>query len=315
MSDPAVSVLLPVYNDMTSIAEALDSILQQTFDDYEIIVVDDGSTDGTEALLSQYSDNDLVRIVSHEKNLGLPAALNTGIDAAMGAFIARQDSDDRSLPERLAAQYQYLRENPTVALVATGVEVIDNKGKVNGSFVPPKNPAAKFHRANPIVHGSVMFRRDIIEQSGCYDEFFKHCQDYELWVRLSRSGAEIHRIPEMLYQLRREDGSMSVHDRKEYSLYAALARLPATEKQRLKEVARTEGLLAVQSHLSRNELANLNYRLTRAHIDHRKRIGAIRSAIQALRANPLALRTYAHLSLACVPMWASQFIINRLDGR
>lgn len=315
MANPAVSVLLPVYNDVDSIGEALDSILRQTFDDYEVIVVDDGSTDGTAALLSKYSNNDLIRVISHEENLGLPAALNTGIDAAMGAFIARQDSDDRSQPERLAAQHRYLLENPTVALVATGVKVIDGAGNVSGSFVPPENPATKFHRANPIVHGSVMFRREPIEQVGYYDDFFKYCQDYELWMRLSRSGGEIHRIPEILYQLRRESGSMSVQDRKEYSLYAALARLPATEKQRLKEVARTEGIFAIQSYLSRSELANLNYRLTRAHIDHRQRSGAIRSAIQALRADPLALRTYAHLFLACVPMWASQFIISRLDGR
>jgi glycosyltransferase involved in cell wall biosynthesis len=114
MSKAEISVLLPVYNDEDTIGDALESVLNQTFDRYEVIVVDDGSTDRSADIVREYTDDASVRMVSHEANQGLPAALNTGLKTAEGKFVARQDADDISCPDRFETQYEYLTANPEV---------------------------------------------------------------------------------------------------------------------------------------------------------------------------------------------------------
>jgi glycosyltransferase involved in cell wall biosynthesis len=126
---PLVSVLLPVYNDASTVAPALDSVLAREFGSFEVIVINGGSTDDTRKQLRPYVDDDCVIIIHHDRNKGLPSAFNTGIRRATGSYLMRQDADDRSLPGRMRRQYEYLGSHPDMALLGTGAEVIDSKGE------------------------------------------------------------------------------------------------------------------------------------------------------------------------------------------
>lgn len=315
MVAPKVSVVLPVYNDANSVEEAITSVLKQSFDEYEIIVVDDGSTDGTAEVLKKYAERQQVTTIAHESNQGLPVALNTGIEAARGKLIARQDADDRSLPERLKRQYEYFDANPNVDLLATGVEVIDEEGRIRDVFDPPEQPAETFETANSIVHGSIMVRREVVEAVGGYDPFFKYCQDYDLWVRLAHAGYNIRGLGEPLYQLRRESTIPSVSDRAEYSLYGLIARTDNDTKERLKDTARNEGLHEVLSAAPADERANHYYRLSRANVDIACRNEALSAAISALKCAPLNRRSYQHLALSLAPLSVGQWLLSRVNGR
>lgn len=316
MSAPSVSVVLPVYNDMDSVGDAIESVLAQTFDDYELVIVNDGSTDETAAVLDTYRDRRLVSVVEHESNQGLPAALNTGIETAEGEIIARQDSDDKSLPGRLQRQYEFLDTERGVDLVATGAEVIDEHGAVINSFSPPKWPAKTFDTANSIVHGSVMFRCDAVESIGGYDEFFKYCQDYDLWVRMASAGYTLRGLSAQLYQLRRDSTTPTVEDRSEYSLYALIARATDPDtKTHLKRLARREGLQTVLSAAAPSERAKHYRRLCRANIDAGRRDEALSMAVDAFKCTPLNRQSYQHLALAAAPRPAAQWLLSQIDGR
>jgi hypothetical protein len=316
MSNPDVSVILPVYNDADTVGNALESVLYQTFDDYEVVVVDDGSTDDSAAVVrDRIQSSDPVRLVEHERNRGLPAALNTGLEAIEGQFAARQDADDKSLPERLSTQFEYLSARPNVGVLATGVEVVDANGHVTGSFAPPTDPTTVLDRGNPIVHGSIMARRDALLSVGGYDEFFKYCQDYDLWNRLARAEYELRAIPDRLYRLQREQGSLTIAQRQTYATYAAMARAPPAETERLKKIADEEGINALIPHLDPRERAKIHRRLVQANVEYGQRLGALRAALQAVVENPLGIRSYAHLALALAPLRLSKTIVKQVQGR
>lgn len=316
MPNPSVSVVLPVYNDADSVSDAIESVLAQTFDDYELVIVNDGSTDETATVLDTCRDHELVSVVKHESNRGLPAALNTGIETAKSELIARQDSDDRSLPGRLQRQYEFLDTEHGVDLVATGAEVIDEHGAVIDSFNPPKWPAKTFDTANSIVHGSGMFRRDAVESVGGYDGFFKYCQDYDLWVRMASAGYSLRGLSAQLYQLRRDSTTPTVEDRTEYSLYALIARATDPDtKTHLKRLARRDGLQTVLSAAAPSERANHYRRLCRANIDAGRRNEALTMAVEAFKCTPLNQQSYQHLVLAAAPLPIARWLLSQVDGR
>jgi len=179
---PRVTVLMSVFNGAAYLREAIDSILAQTFTDFELLIVDDGSTDETPAILHSYADPRM-RVLTNERNLGLTASLNRGLREARGEWIARQDADDRSHPDRLRRQLEHLDAHPEVMLLGTHARLIDARGRVTGTLRKPVTRtgiawASVFH--NPFIHSSVMFRRGI----GTYDESYPFNQDFELWSRL-----------------------------------------------------------------------------------------------------------------------------------
>ena len=184
MNNPTISVIMSVYNGEKYLHEAISSILNQTYKDFEYIIVDDGSTDGTKHILSFFSDS---RIKIFEKNHeGLVSALNFAMQQSSGEYIARMDADDISKPDRLEKQLQFMRIN-NLALCGSRVETIDQANNKTGNYhFPPigLNNArvyAFFH--NPFIHPSVMFRKDIVLRAGGYRHFV-HIEDYELWTRI-----------------------------------------------------------------------------------------------------------------------------------
>ena len=200
---PRVSVLMSVYNGECYLRDAVDSILSQTFTDFEFIIVDDGSTDGTVQILDSYSDPRIVRI-NNEKNLGLAASLNIGIDRAQGEYIARMDADDVSLPTRLLEQIRYLEKVNTVGVLGTPVVFIDEDGvRIAESEQPPDHNRSVWTLifGNPFIHPTIMARRILLTQVGGY-RLNGPAQDRELWIRLIRNTRYANLCdPLLLYRL------------------------------------------------------------------------------------------------------------------
>jgi len=210
MTPPKVSVLMPVYNGERYVREALESILAQTFTDYEFIIVDDGSTDGTPFILAEYARQDpRIVLLTNGANRGLVATLNRGLEAARGQYIARMDADDVSLPERLARQVAYLDQHPEVGVLGTNVAYIDSEGRfLNGGR--PKDPQPLSPTLLQwlllwrcaIYHPTVMLRRSILAETGlAYDPAFRHAEDRDLWTRLAPYTL-IASLPEVLVYYR-----------------------------------------------------------------------------------------------------------------
>ncbi|MDJ0799829.1 MAG: glycosyltransferase [Calothrix sp. MO_167.B12] len=208
---PKVTVLTAVYNGESYLREAIDSILAQTFPDFEFLIINDGSTDSTQEII-QFYDDPRIRLINNEYNLGLTRSLNKGLELAKGEFIARQDADDISEPERLAKQVAFLETHPEVALVGTWYKDIDPQGNLIGECNLPCDCTQirwdiLFYC--PFVHSAVMFRKHTIaEQIGFYDEAFSYAQDYDLWWRISRR-LQVANINEYLMKLRINPSSMT----------------------------------------------------------------------------------------------------------
>lgn len=198
---PAVSVLLPVYNGETYLAEAIESILNQEFRDFELLVLDDGSTDQSMDIVRSFTDG-RIRLIRSNRNNGLVATLNLGIELSQGAFIARMDADDVSLPHRLGLQHDYLNRHPDIAMCGGAVKVMGTEEM----WIQPQDPeevkCSLLFRCC-IAHPTVMIRRESLTTTGMfYDPRFKHAEDYELWVRLSRRTLITNlRIPLIRYRL------------------------------------------------------------------------------------------------------------------
>lgn len=206
-----ISVLLPVYNGAPYIREALDSILAQDHPSFEVIVINDGSTDDTAAILAQYTDPRL-RII-HQQNAGLAVTLHRGVELAQGEFVARQDADDISLPGRLSLQHQFLVERPDFGLVGTWSRImVDGVVTERRHTHPTTNGELQMWQVfdNFFVHTAVMFRKDVALQAGNYPLEPEHYppEDFYLWSRIARIS-RVGNIGQELVVYREVPGSIS----------------------------------------------------------------------------------------------------------
>ena len=209
---PDVTVLMPVRNGERYLRASVDSILAQSFSNFELVIVDDGSTDGTASILASYADP-RIRVVKHDRTEGLSAALNHGLACARGALVARQDADDLSSPDRLGRQWAYLSAHPDVALLGSQAWAINADGRaltpIDRSL---EDPSIRWYALfdNAFVHSSVMFRRDVVwdELHGYDAEWAPVSEDYELWGRLMRSHG-VANMPERLVTYRVHGVSMT----------------------------------------------------------------------------------------------------------
>jgi len=199
--NPMVSVLMSVYNGERYLREAVESILDQTFSDFEFIIVDDCSTDSTPEILKEYAEQDKrIRLMRSTRRLGLTRSLNRGIQATCGRYLARQDADDISLPGRLALQVSFLEEHPEVGVLGTWVANIDERGQPTSIWQPPTSPTLvrwTMLFSNPLAHPSVMMRRSLVEGGMAYRPEILYGQDYDLWARLSVK-TQLANLPEFL---------------------------------------------------------------------------------------------------------------------
>jgi hypothetical protein len=211
LSQPRVSVVLPVYNGAADVRRAIDSILSQTFRDLELIVIDDGSTDATPRILDEIADP-RVRVF-HQRNCGLPETLNRAIALCRGYYVARQDHDDLSLPTRLERQVTFMDAHTDCGLLGTRAEIhVGDVASGRAIDHPLHHPALCFELLfdTPFVHSSVMVRKAVFDAVGGYstDPARQPPEDYELWPRIARRF-QVANLPERLHIYREVPGSLS----------------------------------------------------------------------------------------------------------
>ncbi|MBI3986700.1 MAG: glycosyltransferase [Lentisphaerae bacterium] len=258
---PPVTIIMSVYNGAQYLREAVDVILRQTFRDFEFLIVNDGSTDASAAILESFHDP-RIRTIHNAANRGLTASLNIALRQARGVYIARQDADDISYPDRLAHQVEFLSTHDSVAAVGTRFHIqvsprpLEESGRPLPAAIatlqagPPLLNTLPTHphiiqysmmRNNMFCHGSVMFRRAGVESIGGYHEHFFVGQDYDLWLRLAEIG-DLANLPTADYFWRQQPEQISVRRRAEHNAVRA-------EIQRLAWQRQADGIDALQRRL------------------------------------------------------------------
>lgn len=297
-----VSVLLCVRNGIPYLAEAIDSILTQTYRDLELIVVDDASTDTTPALLAELRDPRVV-LVRNEVNLGLTASLNVALARASGELVARQDADDRSLPLRLERQVALLDERPAVVLCATWARLVDEGGKpvpVRRRRPDPSALRTLVPRSNPFVHGSILFRAEPVRALGGYRTAFRFAQDYDLYLRLLHEH-ELALLPEELYEFRFAVSGTSATNLRDQAAYAEVARRLYAERQRTgSDTLSSGGAIEPLLDTARRDVDTPAFgrQLARYRLSAGDRRGARAALLGVLRRRPLDLHAWALLGVS-----------------
>ena len=203
---PKISVLMSVLNGREFLRPAVESILNQSFTDFEFIVIDNASRDDTAPILDSYADPRIVR-VHNEQTVSLTKSLNKGLRIARGDYVARLDADDVAAPARFLRQASFLDVHPDVLLVGTHARTIDERGQVIGRFASPADPGDLYDAlaySNPFLHSSVMFRRIPAIELGGYPETYVYAQDLALWLKLAQRG-RFGMISELLIDLREHE--------------------------------------------------------------------------------------------------------------
>lgn len=203
MEKPLVTVFIPVYNCEDYIAGSLESILNQTYDNLEVLLVDDGSTDNSVDVIKTYKD-DRIRLVSNEKNMGIPYTRNVGLREARGKYMVIMDSDDISVPERVETQVNYLEENPEIDAAGSFYYRVQNnfRRKIRRKYTKPDAVKIYLMFFNPLANPSTAVRKSTVEQYNLqYNLDYFVAQDYEFWIQLSKVG-NISIIPEFLLEYR-----------------------------------------------------------------------------------------------------------------
>ncbi|MFG0333991.1 MAG: glycosyltransferase family 2 protein [Maioricimonas sp. JB049] len=304
MTLPRISVVMGVYNARKTVRAAVDSLLGQTFEDFELIIVDDGSNDGTSEILAKAAKEDRRIRIIRQTNAGLTRALSRGCDAATGMYLARQDADDVSFADRFRLQVAALESEPSAVLATCWVEDRTSDGVLLDVWREREHTVrldcgevrSTFGIA---AHGSVLMRRDVLQAVGGYRNCFYYAQDSDLWLRMAEAGS-LCVVPEVLY--RRISGLNCISSRYG-SLQSRFYRL-AEECFRARQAGRDETPLLEQarqlsehSHARRNEPVSRRDRATSlkllaSRLSDRDATGANRYLLAALKTDPLNLRSW-----------------------
>ncbi|KQM18682.1 glycosyltransferase [Novosphingobium sp. Leaf2] len=236
MPTPAISVAMSVYNGERFLAAAIESVLAQDFTDFEFLILDDGSTDATAAIVRGYAANDArIRPIVRE-NRGLVASLNELIDAARAPIVARMDADDICRADRFGKQLRFLSENPDYGVVGSwtaDIDAFDKPYHITGKDHPPTHEAflEAIENGWPLLcHPAAMFRKDVVQSVGGYHGAFRHCEDYDLWLRLA-SVTRLASIPERLLRYRHYPNQVSSRHATEQQIGAAVSYLAYRERR------------------------------------------------------------------------------------
>jgi len=217
IKNPKISVIMSVYNGEHYLAQAIESILNQTFQDFEFIIINDGSTDRSEEIIKSYDDDRIILI--NQQHKGLIYSLNYGLQKAKAKYIARMDGDDISLPDRLAIQLSFMEKHDDIGVLGTGCQFIDHLGFLTGEKLNRQgehfeilNSILKAKGYVSIIHPTVMIRKDLLLRVGGYNERFPVCEDVDLFLRIAKIS-KLHVIPDMLLLYRLHQESVSVTKR------------------------------------------------------------------------------------------------------
>lgn len=237
MPVPTISVLMPVYNGEKYLIEAIESILNQTYTDFEFIIINDGSSDNSELILRNLLKRDPRIQVISRGNRGLTASLNEGLGYVQGKYIARMDADDVAFPERFVQQITFLEHNPNYVAVGSRVLLIDSEGLPIRPFAQQTNheeidAAHMDGKGGAIVHPAVMLRRDALQKIGNYREAMEPAEDLDLFLRLAEIG-KLANLPEMLLKYRMQVNSIGHTRRQEQKKAADNALIEAYRRRQI----------------------------------------------------------------------------------
>ena len=214
MSEIRITVLMPAFNAEKYIAEAILSVLGQSYTDFELLIINDGSTDGTSTIVRQFTDS-RIRLIELPRQ-GISVALNTGLKEAKGYYIARFDADDICLPERLQKQLEFLDKNPDYVLVGCEVEYITEAGEHLFNFqcsaYTHEDIMRQLYVYCPFIHSGVMFRKEMVLRAGSYSPEAHNFEDYLLWIQLAKYGKYCN-LPERLIKVRFNPASVTMDEK------------------------------------------------------------------------------------------------------
>ncbi|MCP4264283.1 MAG: glycosyltransferase [Candidatus Brocadiaceae bacterium] len=216
MSNPEISVVMSVYEETKELLiPAIESILGQTYNNLEFLVIVDNPDYKYKNILDQFCEDDQrVKLICNRTNIGLTKSLNNAVKIARGKYVARQDADDISLPQRLECQYKFLKENPMYSIVGTNIRFVDSDGKLIRKISWHKSRGridkTMLFKKNRLVHGTVLMNKDDLISVGNYNGNLRYGQDYELWLRFLRNNKKIFILNSHLYYLRQHQKSVTV---------------------------------------------------------------------------------------------------------
>jgi len=225
---PAISAVLSVYNGEAYLREAVESILAQTFADFELIAINDGSTDGSGAILRELAAHDARIVLIERPNGGISSALNEGIQRARAPLIARLDADDVALPERFALQLARMKAEPALGVLGSFVRIMNKTGctiRIADYPVTPTETARFLEHGCPVAHSAVMMRKDVVIKAGGYRAAFAHGEDYDLWVRVGELGYAIANLRQILVNYRLHGANVSILQQEAMVLGGIVVRL------------------------------------------------------------------------------------------
>ena len=239
MTKPSVSVLLPVFNAEHFLKEAINSVLEQTYRDFELIIIDDGSRDGSSAIIKSFHDRRII-FRGHDKNMGIVSTLNEGLNLSRGKYIVRMDADDISLPSRIMMQVRFMETHPKVGICGTWIEVFGANQYIWSPPVSHDEIKVKLFAESALAHPSVCIRRDILQKySLSYDPTFQYVEDYHLWVKMSRV-TKLANIPRVLLKYR-------IHP-------SQIGRLQSLTQSKSTEIIKIDLLKELNSNVTRKDL-------------------------------------------------------------
>ena len=202
--NPKITVLMSVYNDEKYLQNSIDSILRQSFREFEFLIFEDASTDKSREILERYSKEDKrIRLILNDVNMGLSVNLAKGVQIAKGAYIARMDADDIAFSNRLKLQYDYIYNNEIDILGSYVIDIDADNKEIGTRKVPISHEnIAKLIWSCPMIHPTVIFRKDAVLRAGSYNKNLRRRQDYELWFRCLKANLKFENIPEPLLYYR-----------------------------------------------------------------------------------------------------------------
>ena len=280
---PRVSVVMTIYNAAAFLKEAIDSVVNQRFQEWELIAIENGSTDASPTILASYHDS-RIKTFSLTENIGRTPALRYGVDSAQGEFIAILDADDLAHPDRLERQVRYLDQNAGLGLVGTWAEEIDSEGELLGTLQPPTDARELLDllgSSNPFVHSAVMYRSELAKRVGGYPKDISYAQDYSLILGIAQCS-EVGMIGSVLCKLRSSAASMTSDP--------VLRLVRAQEELHLlRQAARTLALSHVAERRNRHRQAVAKLKIGVALIRALHVTEGMRHILSALFTNPRAL--------------------------
>jgi glycosyltransferase involved in cell wall biosynthesis len=297
---------MAVYNEAQYISTAIESILKQTFEDFEFLIIDDGSSDKTPEIIKYYAERDSrIRHLVNETNKGLPTSLNRGIEAANGEYIARMDADDRSLPERFERQVEFLETNSDVHVVGCNVRVIGVNGEYFGDREFPqdgRDPDTLQQEGPQVAHPSVMMRRTSVRAVDGYRTAFKYAQDLDLWIRMARKyGPQfLYVLPKRMFEYRISPKKFRRDQIKK--IYAEYAGEPDRKGTTLDERI-AQSVRKIEGDQNQSKMKSMyQYTAGRLLLDQGQRLQAGRRFLSAMAASPKNVRAWYGCGLLMLPV-------------